>query len=600
MIQMKTIITTSPILNWAFVLLLFTNSSKLNAQCIANSAINVSRTNDLNSEWPFANIFKNANEWKTAFVTDNLSAPSNTNQLSSASKDVNGYVKKIPFGTSNNVIVYSEFDNVNSLPLGTYTLLFDGSGSVTVNGAFEVLSTNGNTINLRINRANGNIGRVIITSSSETNNIRNIRLLLPGTQNSYQANPWNPTWSGRISAFKVIRFSKWISQDINTNFVWTNRPTNDYFSYNLNGVPYELMVRYCNDFNKDAWINIPHNATDNFVRSLAQYLKNNLNISSNVYVELSNELYDETQPQSIYLKNALGSSIPWPGRLATRINAVMDIFTQEFSGQTNRLFRVLGSDLNNTAFVSSILTHIPSGKVDVLACDVTLQTSGIVNTSNPNEIIENIENTFDNTTSSKVSAQINIASNANLDLHLSNVRLDLSNITPTVINNILANQEFDDLINTTIQKVHDLNNNQAFVFAFSNIFNQQNSQSNVGLMQNQNTNSPFDVNAPGYHALQQNNVQCVLTGSENLNPLTSVISIYPNPARNTFKLSLPLTESVKSASVVITNADGKKVWSKSNIIANETEVELNVSSGVYFVNTTLSGNTKTDKLVIMN
>ena len=55
---------------------------------------------------------------------------------------------------------------------------------------------------------------------------------------------------------------------------------------------------------KDAWINIPYNASDDYLRNLANFLKTNVKDGVNIYVELSNEVWNSSFPQAS-VNNAL-------------------------------------------------------------------------------------------------------------------------------------------------------------------------------------------------------------------------------------------------------------------------------------------------------
>jgi hypothetical protein len=55
------------------------------------------------------------------------------------------------------------------------------------------------------------------------------------------------------------------------------------------GAPFTLFVKLCNLAETDCWINVPHAASDDCVRKMAAYLRDNLNPKRGIALELSNE-----------------------------------------------------------------------------------------------------------------------------------------------------------------------------------------------------------------------------------------------------------------------------------------------------------------------
>jgi hypothetical protein len=58
------------------------------------------------------------------------------------------------------------------------------------------------------------------------------------------------------------------------------------------GLPYEVIVELINITKSNVWINIPHNASINYVSDMANYFKENLNKDSKIFLELSNEVWN--------------------------------------------------------------------------------------------------------------------------------------------------------------------------------------------------------------------------------------------------------------------------------------------------------------------
>lgn len=70
------------------------------------------------------------------------------------------------------------------------------------------------------------------------------------------------------------------------------------------GLAWEYIVQLANLTGKDAWINIPVAATDDYVTQLAGFLKSGLHANIKIYIEHSNEVWNFGFPQYIYNKLA--------------------------------------------------------------------------------------------------------------------------------------------------------------------------------------------------------------------------------------------------------------------------------------------------------
>src|SRR5208283_406493 len=70
------------------------------------------------------------------------------------------------------------------------------------------------------------------------------------------------------------------------------------------GLAWEYIVQLANQSGKDAWINIPIAATDDYIRQLALLLKKWLKPNIRIYIEHSNEVWNFGFPQYIYNKLA--------------------------------------------------------------------------------------------------------------------------------------------------------------------------------------------------------------------------------------------------------------------------------------------------------
>jgi hypothetical protein len=222
---------------------------------------------------------------------------------------------------------------------GTYTVSFKGKAIVSRNpgGAIPLLYDSGsNTSTGSFHYESPSRGFLTLTftatrrtnSSSPGCGVTSIKLMrpqMPGASKSYPpmtlfANPIKEL----ISKFSVVRFMDFLSTNANNQSRWADRPLPSWPSFNrtLGGIngsqriggPWEHVIMLSNETGRDAWINIPAMADDNYVLNVARtfaYGSDGVNpypapspnpvyppLDKNlkVYVEYSNELWNSAGP----------------------------------------------------------------------------------------------------------------------------------------------------------------------------------------------------------------------------------------------------------------------------------------------------------------
>jgi len=209
-------------------------------------------------------------------------------------------------------------------------MLFDAQIISQTPGRIEVQVTHG-----------GDIMGLQIMESQLGDHIPNIRFLLPGTEDSYLENPWSDAWLEKLAPFRSLRFMDWGHTNNSTLSQWEDRPQIDDYTYTPQGIPYEYWIEACNMLEADAWVCVPHLADDDYITQMATMFRDNLDPNVKIYVEYSNELWNWLFQQAQWGESQLDQSIPWPERLAPRIAEVMQIWTDVFGPESDRLVRVI-------------------------------------------------------------------------------------------------------------------------------------------------------------------------------------------------------------------------------------------------------------------
>ncbi|MBN2000342.1 T9SS type A sorting domain-containing protein [candidate division KSB1 bacterium] len=319
-------------------LLLFSEPCKLQI------GTNLAGPSDWGSEWPLNNIMKYCRKWMThnTVWVEGGENPWETHYEDFVEFDENGYPLEMPvhFAEAETTqAVRTVWAHTQALPLGRYVLLYDGTGRLDIYFDAENISYSTGRIEFDL-KHNDNILGLSILESKRGDHIRNIRLFLPGTENS--ESPWCSEWLEKLDPFNTLRFMDWGYTNNSTLSKWENRPKVENYSYTLDGMPYELMIDICNYKSADAWVCIPHLADDDYIRNLAHLFRDSLHPQLKIYVEYSNENWNWMFDQTHYLYDNGDQSVEWPERIVPFIQNALDIWTTEFEGQTDRLVRVVG------------------------------------------------------------------------------------------------------------------------------------------------------------------------------------------------------------------------------------------------------------------
>jgi len=100
-----------------------------------------------------------------------------------------------------------------------------------------------------------------------------------------------------LSKFVVFRYMDWASTNGNPVVTWADRSLPSHPSYSFGakgqtGVPWEVCIDLANQAGRDMWINVPHQANDDYVTQLAKLFKEKLDPNLNLYLEYSNEVWN--------------------------------------------------------------------------------------------------------------------------------------------------------------------------------------------------------------------------------------------------------------------------------------------------------------------
>ncbi|MDX2191091.1 MAG: LamG-like jellyroll fold domain-containing protein, partial [Bacteroidota bacterium] len=258
-----------------------------------------------------------------------------------------------------------------------YVVLFDGDGDLTFGEATSVKTSTfytdgtgkriGGRYTIQWNNAAGwDMGGLYITRSTLGNHVRNIRVLMPGTEATYQTNFVNPKYATAFSPFYLNRFMDWGGTNSSPLVNWSDRP----HIYDENwttgkGIPYEAMIKYSNNMKKHAWVCVPHLASDDFIDKMAKLWHDSLDTDLKVYVEFSNEMWNDGFTQAQYMKG-LGPNYGEAETAAKMINA-WQRWRKAWGKDSLRVNRVIASQAAQLPWMNRWVSHMKPGDFDYIA-----------------------------------------------------------------------------------------------------------------------------------------------------------------------------------------------------------------------------------------
>jgi len=331
--------------------------------------INVSSADYWSSQLMFVDAFKQSGDWVTQnekWVDDGAN-PWDSGVIDQIPQDADGYPLSLPAvgipGTEGpQVVATALFRSIDGQhPTGTFICLYDGSGSLEFELDASVISAAPGRIEVDVT-GNGDGVLVRIVQSQPGDHVRNIRFIMPGFEATYASEPFHPQFLEWMKEFKVLRFMDLQKTIGSPNQAWAERTTTTHHTQTrAEGVAVEYLVDLANALQADAWFCVPHLADDDWVTQLATLVRDRLDPGLRVYVEYSNEIWNDSFPQGSYVEQKgldLGlSGSPFEARLryqAQRSLEIFGIFESVFGG-ASRLVRVLASQAANTWVSTTIL-----------------------------------------------------------------------------------------------------------------------------------------------------------------------------------------------------------------------------------------------------
>ena len=357
--------------------------AQLSEECKLELGTNLSGLVDFGTELPFVDLMHNAREWYTKDI-GNPNGAFDSGQAQHLTYRADGYPTHIPQELENSDFaqkVVTIWGITDGWPAGQYTVLWEGAGQLSFWGGYEnlVQTADGRIVFDFLNPID-EILEMTIESSDINDPIRNIRVLMPGTETTYEQEPFYDLWLEKLSIFPSVRFMDWgmtnswgqpdtWTWDDPSLFAWEDRAQMDHYTWATNkGIPYEMMIRLLNDYDMDGWICVPHRASDDYIKSMAELFHENLETERHLTVEYSNEIWNWIFGQTQWL-NKYGcelQEVSWPEGIVPYVQNCLDIWSAVFDNEMDRITRVAGVQASWQDVSNRMVNNLREGSFDAI------------------------------------------------------------------------------------------------------------------------------------------------------------------------------------------------------------------------------------------
>lgn len=243
-------------------------------------------------------------------------------------------------------------------PNGVYQLSYQGTASVRVTGTgsmigLPVTGADGVTrVQVQLVHLGMNPINLTFTNINVADPPHDLHLIEPGyAVNTTQV--FTNDFLHRLEPFSTLRVMELTATNWNSQVNWSDRTLpNNFLQTGPNGVAYEYVAALANASGKDVWINVPAQASDDFVTKLADLMRDQVHSTAKVYVEYGNENWNVGfgqyyQIRAVARVNPLITANSDSGKVAQesayRLKQVGDIFRQEFGARSSQLNVVYGA-----------------------------------------------------------------------------------------------------------------------------------------------------------------------------------------------------------------------------------------------------------------
>ena len=325
------------------------------------------------SQRPFNDLFKQSRPWFTQCSNQRDRDCANTWDTREADKlnlDEHGWVVSLP---EPSVPGFSIASTLLDLPAGEYYVSYEGAGEIGYGLDARLLKRDKKTgiDSIRVSKAPGRLLLQILETDPEKTGdyIKNIRVTTSLPEEDANPSIFNSTFLDQIRPYSTVRFMDWMATNGSEIAHWEDRRAPEHATYSQEGVrqgvPIEIMVELANELDKSPWFTLPHQVDDEYVHSFAALVLANIETSKTIYIEYSNEAWNQAFPQ--YRWMASRAKTLWPNTTIAETSQVANwygkrtaeictIWKDVFGDRANQISCVMGSQAANVWIGEQALT----------------------------------------------------------------------------------------------------------------------------------------------------------------------------------------------------------------------------------------------------
>lgn len=310
--------------------------------------MNMTELRDHQPQRPFIDVMKTARSWY-GHLPGQWGGWETADLIAAGALGPNGWPRYVPSeitGISTLVLVSLAEDTGGVA--GNYRLTYEGNGRLELGGRVGGVRRRGlNELWFSFTPGEGGV-EVTIRQTDPENPIRNIEIVHQDHIAAHARGELiNPDWRARMDGVALLRFMAWMNTNYATWSDWQERPVPGDYTWTPQGVPLEILIRVANDMKADPWFNVPHLADDAYIESMAEMIRDTLDPELTAWIEFSNETWNWSFPQANAAADAAearwGNRDVWQEWNAMRATQMVQIFDRVFTGQEDRLKRVLAT-----------------------------------------------------------------------------------------------------------------------------------------------------------------------------------------------------------------------------------------------------------------
>ena len=317
---------------------------------------------DWSPEQPFLDVMKTARPW-LGHRPGTWGGMEEAELRAAGLLDAEGWPLRIPEGLDSiGTVILTDLPEGAVDLAGRYLVLWEGKGEIVLHGRARDIRPEAGGLGFSYSPGEGLIDfRIIATDPSDP--IRRIRVVKADRADLLASGEiFNPDFLARIGGAKILRFMDWMA----TNDARLSRPQDrplpqDYTWAGEAGVPLEVAIDLANRLQADAWITVPHLASDALVREMAAVVARDLNPELRVWAEFSNEVWNWQFAQARWAdeqaKARWGEGGAWVSYYALRASEVMALWSEALPAE--RLVRVIATQTGWRGLEEQILDPDP-------------------------------------------------------------------------------------------------------------------------------------------------------------------------------------------------------------------------------------------------